>query len=150
MAVSRPRELTRFDSTYCYARIDLVPPEATNEPGSDEFAKRQVSVPVQDVLELVKTRLTEDVLKTVEAELKRRYFCIALITATVTRGLITLIVRNMMIDSLVRINAAETVQSRASARLTEAAEKSEESLKRLINQLKEEIIWTEVHEPARR
>ena len=32
----------------------------------------------------------------------------------------------------------------------ELREMSMESLKRLINQLKEEIIWTEVHEPARR
>lgn len=32
----------------------------------------------------------------------------------------------------------------------ELREMSMESLKRMINQLKEEIIWTEVHQPARR
>lgn len=98
--------------------------------GEKKLDNKNVSVPMEDVLELMQNRIAKRVRENVEAELRRRYFWIGLIAAAITSGLVTLIVRNQMIDSLVRLEAAETVQLRASDRLSEAAERSEESLAR--------------------
>ncbi len=51
---------------------------------------------------------------------------------------------------LERLEALYATDEKETGDDEELREMSMQSLKRLINQLKEEIIWTEVHQPARR
>ncbi len=90
----------------------------------------------EDEIELQQRRLVDEVRDHVEKDLKRRYTWIGVIAFFITGGLITLIVRNTLFESKVKLEAAQQVQSLTTKRLEESVTASTKLTERTENKIR--------------